>query len=103
MVVLIAGVLQFTAWKARHLACCRETPTPDRAVSLSAYTAWRRGLHLGVHRTLCCAASRKRFRLFRYAPRGSFDERGCTHRLMSAGSDRLSGTARDESQGPPVK
>ena len=25
-VVLIAGFLQFTAWKARHLACCREAP-----------------------------------------------------------------------------
>ena len=25
-VVLIAGVLQFTPWKARHLACCREEP-----------------------------------------------------------------------------
>ena len=24
VVVLIAGALQFTAWKARHLACCRE-------------------------------------------------------------------------------
>src|SRR5439155_2457827 len=26
VVVLIAGSLQFTAWKARHLACCREAP-----------------------------------------------------------------------------
>ena len=26
VVVLIAGALQFTAWKARHLACCREAP-----------------------------------------------------------------------------
>src|SRR4030081_1600925 len=25
-VVLIVGTLQFTAWKARHLACCREAP-----------------------------------------------------------------------------
>jgi predicted metal-binding membrane protein len=25
-VVLIAGALQFTAWKARHLVCCREAP-----------------------------------------------------------------------------
>ena len=24
VVVLIAGALQFTAWKARHLGCCRE-------------------------------------------------------------------------------
>jgi predicted metal-binding membrane protein len=26
VVVLIAGFLQLTAWKARHLACCREAP-----------------------------------------------------------------------------
>ena len=26
VVVLIAGALQFTAWKARQLACCREAP-----------------------------------------------------------------------------
>jgi predicted metal-binding membrane protein len=26
VVVLIAGALQFTAWKAHHLACCREAP-----------------------------------------------------------------------------
>jgi predicted metal-binding membrane protein len=26
VVVLIAGALQFTTWKARHLACCREAP-----------------------------------------------------------------------------
>jgi predicted metal-binding membrane protein len=26
VVVVIAGALQFSAWKARHLACCREAP-----------------------------------------------------------------------------
>jgi hypothetical protein len=26
VVVLIAGSLQFTAWNAHHLACCREAP-----------------------------------------------------------------------------
>ena len=26
VVVVIAGALQFTAWKARHLSCCREAP-----------------------------------------------------------------------------
>ena len=29
-VVLIAGALQFTAWKAHHLACCREAPARQR-------------------------------------------------------------------------
>jgi predicted metal-binding membrane protein len=26
VVVLVAGALQFSSWKARHLACCREAP-----------------------------------------------------------------------------
>ena len=32
VVVLIAGALQFTAWKAHHLACCREAPGRDRTL-----------------------------------------------------------------------
>ena len=32
VVVLIAGALQFTAWKTRHLACCREAPGRGRAL-----------------------------------------------------------------------
>jgi predicted metal-binding membrane protein len=46
VVVLLAGFLQFTAWKARHLACCRAAPVPGR-------TAWRQGLSLGVHCSQC--------------------------------------------------
>jgi predicted metal-binding membrane protein len=55
VVVLIAGALQFTAWKAHHLACCREAPGPGRALPADAGTAWRHGLRLGLHCTLCCA------------------------------------------------
>lgn len=54
-VVLIAGVLQFTAWKAHHLACCREAPRRDRTLPADAGTAWRYGLRLGLHCTYCCA------------------------------------------------
>jgi predicted metal-binding membrane protein len=54
-VVLIAGVLQFTAWKARHLACCREEPARGRTLSADAGTAWRHGLRLGLHCGYCCA------------------------------------------------
>jgi predicted metal-binding membrane protein len=56
MVVLIAGLFQFTAWKARHLGCCREIPGNDHAFSRDAPTAWRHGLHFGVHCILCCAS-----------------------------------------------
>jgi predicted metal-binding membrane protein len=55
VVVLIAGVLQFTAWKARHLACCREAPGRGRTLPADAGTAWRHGLRLGLHCSRCCA------------------------------------------------
>jgi predicted metal-binding membrane protein len=49
VVVLMAGALQFTAWKARHLACCREEPRRGSAVPADAGAAWRHGLRLGLH------------------------------------------------------
>jgi predicted metal-binding membrane protein len=52
-VILIAGLLQFTAWKASHLACCREAPGRGPATSTSAGEAWRDGVRLGLH----CACS----------------------------------------------
>ncbi|MEA2568325.1 MAG: hypothetical protein QOI24_326 [Acidobacteriota bacterium] len=47
VVVLLAGALQFTAWKAHHLACCRESP--GRTLPADARTAWRHGVRLGLH------------------------------------------------------
>jgi predicted metal-binding membrane protein len=55
VVVLIAGALQLTAWKARRLACCREAFGRDRTVPADARTAWRYGLRLGLHCSACCA------------------------------------------------
>jgi predicted metal-binding membrane protein len=54
-VVLIAGALQFTAWKARHLACCREAPGRGRTLPADTGTAWRYGLRLGLHCSYRCA------------------------------------------------
>jgi predicted metal-binding membrane protein len=54
VVVLIAGALQFTAWKARHLACCREAPGRGCTLPADAGTAWRHGLRLGLHCSQCC-------------------------------------------------
>jgi predicted metal-binding membrane protein len=54
VVVLIAGLLQFTAWKARYLACCREEPGCGRTPPADAGTAWRHGLRLGLHCVHCC-------------------------------------------------
>jgi predicted metal-binding membrane protein len=54
-VVLIAGALQFTAWKARRLACCRETPGGGRGLASDSGAAWRYGLRLGLKCSCCCA------------------------------------------------
>ena len=54
-VVLSAGALQFTRWKACHLACCREMPARGSALPADAGTAWRHGLRLGLHCSQCCA------------------------------------------------
>lgn len=54
-VVLFAGFLQLSAWKARQLACCREAPGHGRPLSADAGTAWRHGLRLGLRCFHCCA------------------------------------------------
>jgi len=80
VVVLIAGALQFSAWKARHLAYCRASgfartsanagcatspqgppaaeagPGSSRTLWTDARTAWRHGLSLGLHCSYCCAS-----------------------------------------------
>jgi predicted metal-binding membrane protein len=53
-IVLIAGTLQFTKWKAHQLACCREAPGRG-TLAADARTAWRQGIHFGLHCGLCCA------------------------------------------------
>jgi predicted metal-binding membrane protein len=76
VVVVVAGMLQFSAWKARHLAGCRESFAARTGVTTSAFartgvtanygesgstlpadvsTAWRHGLRLGLHCSFCCA------------------------------------------------
>ena len=55
VVVLIAGALQFTAWKAHHLAGCRQAPGRGRPLPADAGTAWRCGLRLGLHCSHTCA------------------------------------------------
>ena len=55
VVVLIAGAFQFTRWKACYLACCREAPGRGSHLLAAAGTAWRYGLHLGLHCCYCCA------------------------------------------------
>ena len=54
LIVLFAGALQFTAWKAQQLAYCRESPGRGCTLPADAGTAWRYGLRLGLHCSYCC-------------------------------------------------
>jgi predicted metal-binding membrane protein len=54
-VVLLAGTLQFTPWKARQLTCCRETPGLGEVLPADVGAAWRLGVRLGLHCSRCCA------------------------------------------------
>jgi predicted metal-binding membrane protein len=47
--VLVAGALQFTAWKARQLACCREAGS-------CITPAWRQGVSSGLQCARCCGS-----------------------------------------------
>ncbi len=55
VVVVLAGLLQWSSWKARHLDCCRAVPGLDDKLRADARTALRHGLRLGVHCSYCCA------------------------------------------------
>jgi len=52
VVVFMAGLFQFTAWKAAHLASCREMAG---MMPPGAGTAWRNGLRLGLQCSCSCA------------------------------------------------
>ena len=54
VLVVLAGTIQFTTWKARQLACCRANPA-CRALPPDLGTAWRHGLRLGLRCSACCA------------------------------------------------
>jgi len=55
IVVLAAGLLQFTGWKLHQLACCRELPFRDQTIPDDACGAWKHGLRLGIRCSRCSA------------------------------------------------
>lgn len=59
LVVITAGALQFTRWKAHHLACWRgdgrARPACGRSPAGTLFAAWRHGLRLGLHCSQSCA------------------------------------------------
>ena len=56
VVLLVAGGVQFTSWKARQLALCREGSGRGCPPAPNALGAWRHGLRLGVRCSLCCGS-----------------------------------------------
>ena len=52
IVVLLAGAIQFTEWKARSLVQCCETPACQP--SWDSRNSWNYGLRLGMNCALCC-------------------------------------------------
>jgi predicted metal-binding membrane protein len=55
IVVIAGGAIQLTSWKARRLACCRETLSCGRSPGATPAGAWRHGLRLGRQCIACCA------------------------------------------------
>ena len=54
VVLLVAGGLQFSSWKARWLALCRDASACGCSPAQGALGAWRHGLELGARCSLCC-------------------------------------------------
>jgi predicted metal-binding membrane protein len=53
-VVLVAGLVQFTSWKARQLACCRDLSICPCGAPTKAASALKYGFRLGTSCTYCC-------------------------------------------------
>jgi predicted metal-binding membrane protein len=56
VMLLLAGSVQFTSWKARQLALWREGSGCGCPPAPTALGAWRHGLRLGVRCSLCCGS-----------------------------------------------
>ncbi len=53
-VIVGAGALQLTRWKAHHLAHCRDVMSTHEMSSVPARSRWCDGVRLGVHCTMSC-------------------------------------------------
>lgn len=56
VVLLMAGGVQLSSWKARRLALCRKESACGCALAPGLLGAWRHGLGLGVQCSLCCGS-----------------------------------------------
>jgi predicted metal-binding membrane protein len=54
LMLVLAGCAQFTRWKARQLACCRNATVCGASLFPDARNAFRHGILLGIHCSLRC-------------------------------------------------
>lgn len=54
VILLLAGAIQFTGWKAHYLACCREGSISGIALPANSRSALRTGLRFGIHCSYSC-------------------------------------------------
>lgn len=54
-VIVLAGVVQFTGWKARRIACCKSAPLHRFIAPIGARLACLHGVRLARHCGYCCA------------------------------------------------
>ena len=54
IVVLFAGLLQFTPWKSHQLSCCRHAEVCITKTSVNTGAAWLQGMRFGLHCIQCC-------------------------------------------------
>src|SRR5260370_36169319 len=94
VVVVIAGIVQFTGWKAHHIACGREPSGRERTLPADAATAWRHGLRLGLNCTYGCAGFTAILLVI-----GVMDLRGLglVTQLLPNGSHRTASASREAS------
>jgi predicted metal-binding membrane protein len=55
LAIFVAGVVQLTPWKTRQLGHCRDAASCRHLLTPDVETAWRHGIRLGVHCSLCCS------------------------------------------------
>lgn len=93
-VVLLAGALQFSAWKAERLACCRETSVRHVALRDAWRASYSTGLHHGLHCAACCAGLTATLFVF-----GIMDLRAMTLMTIAITAERLAGSYRTAARG----
>lgn len=55
VVIVIAGALQFGAWKSHDFGRCTAAQARLRTLPANTGAAWRHGVRLGLHCSSCCA------------------------------------------------